>query len=79
MYAGPSRVRETKFARTNFDKLLEPNGTGPMRNRKRREPEGGRREEEDEGEHEEDITHMGRGGYAGMVASGKKDSRSHKV
>ena len=49
MYAGPLRVRETKFARTNFDKLLEPNGTGPMRNRKRREPEGGRREEEDEG------------------------------
>ena len=36
-------------------------------------------EEEDEGEHEEDITHMGRGGYAGMVASGKKDSRRAKM
>ena len=49
MYAGPLRVRETKFARTNLDKSLEPNGTGPMRNRKRREPEGGRMEEEAEG------------------------------
>ena len=49
-----------------------------MRNRKRREPEGGRRAEEDDGDDEEDITHVGRGGYAGMVASGKNDSRSHQ-